>query len=474
MKGNALSLNQLNFFLNYRSPVRYHPVMKTLFQTSANGQVSVRPDEKRRPIKEQELAGYEQVAQEVDARLDAWRSKATGLVLIVACAGTLPLIPGLLQGRYMDLPWFLRIACLALFLAILLAAIRPRWNLRWRVSIIFATLYAFAAIQLSTTLLVGSGRLSILSLPVLALVLAGPRVGWIMTVLSLTLFAAIAIASSSSLVEGWRVMPLEHHSGLYWFLQWARLAGTLAILMVLLTQYHVLQRRSMIAERMALRNLEQETADRRRLEDEITRVSESERRAMGAELHDGLCQHLTAILLNCTALENRRRAASAPEAEEVARIRESVEEAIDMAYDAAHGLCPVDFDAEGLVAALEGLCRTVQRRGMACELQTNGNVAVGSPDCALQLYRIASEAMTNAVKHANCARIVVRLARCQDGLELSVADDGKGLAEEKAEGLGRRIMAYRAALMGGEVTVSGRQGQGTTVLCRIPDAGGAA
>lgn len=100
-----------------------------------------------------------------------------------------------------------------------------------------------------------------------------------------------------------------------------------------------------------MRRLEAETADRKCLEAEVARVSEAERRSLGSELHDGLCQNLTAALLNCTAFENRRAVSGAPDTAEVARIREAIEESIDTAYDVARGLCPVDLEPEGLVPA---------------------------------------------------------------------------------------------------------------------------
>ena len=105
-------------------------------------------------------------------------------------------------------------------------------------------------------------------------------------------------------------------------------------MMVLLTLFQALQRRTMIAERIALKKLEAESANRLRLEAEVARVSEAERRSLGSELHDGLCQNLTAALLNCTALENRQTAAGHPDAAEVARIRKALEEAGILARDA--------------------------------------------------------------------------------------------------------------------------------------------
>lgn len=412
------------------------------------------------------------IAQEVDAKLDAWRAKAVGVVLLIAVVTIAPSMLAVLSGRILELAWPLRGACLLLYLLTLLALLRPRWKPLWRAVIMLAVLAVFSMIQLAVTQLSGSGRLSLIALPLLALVLVGTRAGWLTAGLSLSIYAAVAYFVQSGSLAHWSADQTIRHNTSYWLLQGLRLGGQLALLTALFTQLLALQRRTMVAERRALRDLEARTAERQRLEAEVARVSEAERRKLGAELHDGVCQNLTAALLNCTALENRQAAAGAPDAEEVALIREAIEASIDMAYDAARGLCPVDVDAEGLMPALEELCRAVRRRGIACELQADEDATVGDPDRALQLYRIANEAVTNAAKHADCARIVLRVRRLPGGLALSVADDGKGMPHETGDGLGLRIMGYRAGLLGAELKVSSAGGRGTTITCRVPETGG--
>ena len=409
------------------------------------------------------------VAREVDGALDGWRSKAVKTLGAVAIVVLLPVLLTVVSGLLFELAWPLRILCILLYLAVAAVALNPRWTLAWRVGILLAVVALVGVIQLATTQLAGGGRMSLLVLPLIALMLAGPRAGWWMVGLSLLLYLAAALLSQSPARMGLGPVTGLAATPEFWGLQGLRLVGDMLLVMILLTQFQALQRRTMIAERTALRKLEAETADRKRLEAEVAHVSEAERRRLGSELHDGLCQNLTAALLNCTALENRQAPSGAPAAAEVTRIRTTIEESIDMAYEVAHGLCPVDLDPEGLVPALEALGRGVSRRGIACQLQAGERVTVSNPDCALQLYRIASEALANAVKHAACSRIVVRLARRHGWLELSVSDDGKGLANETKGGLGLRIMAYRAGLVGGELTASGAPGQGTTVLCRVPD-----
>jgi len=413
------------------------------------------------------------IADEVDALMAAWRGKAARAIILVGCVVAFPPLLAVLNAGIFPLSRLLKTVSLVLFLVFMLAAVMDaRWSLRWRVHVVFVTLGLFGAVQLLVTGMSGSGRITLMALPLIAVVLMGTRTGWLMTGFVLLLYAGVGGGYFAGWPQGWRVGSMANVTPVFWALQGALLATALSMLMVLLSLFLSLQRRTMIAERTALRKLEAETAERQRLEFEVARVSEAERRNLGSELHDGLCQHLTAALLNCTALENRQAEVDSPEVTEVKRIRETIEGSIDMAYDVARGLCPVDVDAEGLVSVLEGLCHSVQRRGILCELRTEGDVTVADPDCALQLYRIVGEALTNAVKHADAERILVRLTRDSDRLELSVTDNGKGIAGDDGAGLGRRIMAYRAGLIGGLLTVTGAPGLGTTVACRIPDAGG--
>lgn len=414
------------------------------------------------------------VAVDVDGLLDAWRAKAVRMVLAAACILGLPALAAVLSGRVFHLSVWLRVVCILLYLAAAAAALRPRWPIRARAIILLGVLAAFGVIQLAVTQLAGDGKQSLTMLPLLAVILIGPRAGWWMVALGGLLFAAVALLIHGPMAPEPVAMAAFAVPPKFWLLQGMRLMGHMVVLTILLTQFQALQRRTMIAERKALRKLEAETEDRKRLEAEVARVSEAERRNLGSELHDGLCQNLTAALLNCTAMENRHAASGAPEAAAVALIRREIETSIDMAYDVAHGLCPVGLEPAGLAPALEGLCQAARSRWrLACALHVDAHAETMDPDCALQLYRIAGEALANAAKHAECTRVDIRLVRRPGEIELTVSDNGKGLSGETGGGLGRRIMAYRAGLVGGALTISGPPGEGVTVTCRVPDRGGA-
>lgn len=138
------------------------------------------------------------VAREVDGLLDAWRSKAVGLVLAVAAVTALPALVLVLSGRIFQLPWPLLILCAVLYLVVIIAALRPRLNHRGRAAVVLGVLAAFAVIQLAVTQLSGDGRLMLLILPLLAVILVGPHAGWWMAALSSVLFLGVAEAGGGN------------------------------------------------------------------------------------------------------------------------------------------------------------------------------------------------------------------------------------------------------------------------------------
>lgn len=416
----------------------------------------------------QQPVAIEDVAGEVDEILDAWRSKAIGILLPIACLAAFPALVLAVSGRLFHLVWPLRIVCILLYLVLVVCAASRRGNPRIRAALMLGVFALFGLMQLAVTQLAGDGKISLLMLPLLAVIFIGPRAGWWMAGLSIFLFAAVSFLIYNQFLSGLAVAEGVAARTGFWVLQGMRLTAHILVLTILLSKFHVLQRRTMIAERTAMKKLEAETADRKRLEIEVARVSEMERRNLGSELHDGLCQNLTSVLLNCTAIENLKAKGGNADVADIARIRVAIEESIGMAYDVARGLCPVDLDAEGLVSALESLCGSIRRRGMSCELKAGGNVTVSDPDCALQLYRIAGEALQNAARYSGGTQVEVILVRRPAELLLSVTDNGKGIADDARDGLGRGIMAYRAGLIGGTLGIESVAGRGTTVVCRIP------
>lgn len=185
-----------------------------------------------------------------------------------------------------------------------------------------------------------------------------------------------------------------------------------------------------------------------------------------------MCQQLTAARLRCSVLE-RRFAGEAAEGAEIAQLAVLLEESVDHAYELSRGLWPVEHDARSLVSSLEDLAGRVQgANGSKISLQCELNCGSCCNSNAGQIYNIAKEALLNALKHAKASRIelILDCRSSPSNLVLRIEDDGVGRQAKSVSrgGLGARIMAHRARVIGGELTISDRTGGGTAVCCTVP------
>lgn len=213
-------------------------------------------------------------------------------------------------------------------------------------------------------------------------------------------------------------------------------------------------------------------SERRQLEREIINAATLEQARIGREIHDGIGQQLTAISLLAGGIERRLDAAGhAQEAAAVGELVEHLQLALNQVHLLAQGLAPVEIDPEGLGEALSQLTRDVQRTsGITCSYQGTDHPQVENSEIALHLYRIAQEAVNNAVKHGQPGHIYIRLVRTEGNLELAVQDDGGGITgiAERSGRLGLYLMRYRASILGGQLQIGPAEAAGTLVRCLIP------
>jgi len=207
--------------------------------------------------------------------------------------------------------------------------------------------------------------------------------------------------------------------------------------------------------------------ERKRLETEIAEVSNREQQRIGQDLHDGLCQELAGIELMCQVLEQKLGAKSKAEAKQVANIGEHIRLAIGHTRKLARGLSPVELETNGFTSALHELADTAQKLfHIECRFDCPKAVTIRDNVAATHLYRIAQEAINNAVKHGKAKHITISLKPVGDKIVLTVTDNGLGFSEEarKGSGMGLYTMKYRAGVIGGILDVRSDDG-GATVTC---------
>jgi PAS domain S-box-containing protein len=212
--------------------------------------------------------------------------------------------------------------------------------------------------------------------------------------------------------------------------------------------------------------------ERRWLEQKLLLISDEEQLRIGADLHDGLGQHLTGIACLSAALRERLKAQDLPETKQADDIVQMVNEATVQTRALARGLCPVQLDQCGLQAALEHLAYQFEiMHGVECQFQGPEEAFECDHDTALHLYRITQEALSNAVRHGKARRIEVNLDSCPRGRRLLIDDHGEGFEPQQkpaGAGVGLRLMHYRAAMIGGSLAIESQPQGGTRVECIFP------
>lgn len=213
--------------------------------------------------------------------------------------------------------------------------------------------------------------------------------------------------------------------------------------------------------------------ERIRLEGEILEISEREKREVGQDLHDSLGQKLTGAVFLSRALAKHLDDRDPAAQEQAGRINEILKESVAQVRRMARGLSPVELGEEGLPGALQRLAaETSEVYGINCLFHRPddaGQMALEAK-MAPQVYAIALEAVNNAVRHGGAREIIIELTGRAGSGHLVVEDDGRGFDPRKtfADGMGLRIMRYRAGLTGGHLEITPREPRGIKVHCRFP------
>jgi signal transduction histidine kinase len=214
-----------------------------------------------------------------------------------------------------------------------------------------------------------------------------------------------------------------------------------------------------------------EIAAREQLERELLSISEHEQRRLGQDIHDSLCQHLTGTAFASQVLAQKLKSQGSAQAPNAVRVVELIEDGITLSRNLARGLTSVRLSTDGLMEALEDFAAsTSDLFKISCRFECPLPVLVEDPETAEHLYRIAQEAVGNAIKHGHAKNIVIQLEVSESGILLSVLDDGTGLQPDptNGEGMGLRIMSYRAQVIGAKFNIGRRESMGTAVTCLLP------
>jgi PAS domain S-box-containing protein len=213
-----------------------------------------------------------------------------------------------------------------------------------------------------------------------------------------------------------------------------------------------------------------DVSEARQLEREVLEMSSRERLKLARQLHEGLGQDLTGTAFLLQSLRKRFPDAGGAGGE-LDLVLQQTNDAIGSARSLAYGLSPLQVARGSLAAALEGLAsESTARTGIDISFRDQASAESVADSAADHLYRIAEEAVANALAHSGCSRIEIALTEGRDRVTLAVSDNGNGASPVRGRGLGLRIIGYRARILGGTVSVESLAGIGTRVRVIVPPA----
>ncbi|HEY3353603.1 MAG TPA: sensor histidine kinase [Polyangia bacterium] len=407
--------------------------------------------------------------------LDEWRARVTGATLAAILVTVTPLV---LMTLHRDRDPGLRAFYLGGYLALLALTLWRRLDHRLRAGGLLLLGYCVAVVAMGKLGLAGGGRVMLLASPLQAQLLLGRSYGLLGAVVSVAVYVAFAVLAGSTAAPP----PSSLVDVAAWTQQGLIMVMVGITISLLADRALTFQEQTLAQVRATSQRLAEELGERERrvarlaaevarrtqLEREILEVGERERQGVGRELHDGICQQLTACHLAARILERDLAAHGGPQADQAAALAELLETTLADSRGLARGLNPQPLPAGTLGHALGDLARQV-RETVEVNCDFVGVELPALPQrAATQLFRIAQEATANAVKHAGASRIVIDLAEEEGGVRLSVRDDGAGIVPGAPAGVGMSSMATRAEDLSGALAVRSSPDEGTEITCRVP------
>ncbi len=212
---------------------------------------------------------------------------------------------------------------------------------------------------------------------------------------------------------------------------------------------------------------------RKRLEQDFLFAVEMEQKRIGQDLHDSLGQQLLAVSFLCNVLKKQLAAQARAEASEAARIEDLLNEAKASLRRLTKGLYAPDLESRGIGACLKEMVDLVHgTNSIPCQFEGDATLKLTDRSLSENLYRLAQEALNNALKHSLAKNITVSFKKNAGRVSLAIRDNGIGLSEESlsTSGLGLRTMRYRAQVIGGSLEIRKSENGGTLIACSVPVA----
>jgi signal transduction histidine kinase len=224
---------------------------------------------------------------------------------------------------------------------------------------------------------------------------------------------------------------------------------------------------------------------RRELERKLLEISERERRFIGRELHDGLCQQVVGVMCMFEAVRHRLVSHSSDQEKEIRMMRDYLQDAVHQIRTLSRGLCPMALEPRAVGAAMATLAaQTTVLYKIDCQFDGSNEISVEDTDAALHLFRIAQEAIQNAIRHGGARKIRIALKINTSDLELIIENDGRPIdktrqatgtkpSHEAGSGLGLKLIDYRVDLLGGSWQIANKAADaGVYLSIKAPVAGG--
>ena len=417
--------------------------------------------------------------------IEHWRSRATRILLIAIAILAAPRVAMVLLQWPRPFSLTARATIVTLFAALLVITFAP-FGTRTRIWALTVVGSVLGAYQLTRSGLAGDGRLTLITLPMFVLAMAGARAAWIAMGIIATVYSLVAFGMQRGYFTEMLVIRDNPTNLGSWIILGACAIAHAVIMAAVIAALLKVYRRSLQVERhtaetlreevvrrtAAFETLERESRERQRLEAALLNAGEEDHRLLAAEMHDGLCQQLTAALLNCAVAQRSVTQGQVVALDHIGTVRKMLEESIEEARSLAHRLAPLQMHGQNLSEALKTLAEQTRKSAeIQCTYDERGDVSNVNLQIGSHLYRLAQEAVRNAVRHSYARNVLISLCEEEQTIRLGITDDGVGMGDTRPNaraGIGMQTMRYRAGLIGAQLSVDNRPEGGLAVVCIVP------